>query len=215
MDHLAIICDGNRRWAKAHGLPVQAGHVQGALTIDNCCCWAIARGVQYLTVYIFSTENWKRSKDEVDGLMNLFRDYFGERLAWYLEQRVRVRFLGRKDRVPRDLRELMERLEQETASCDTMTLLACVDYGGRDEIVRAVEGGARTEDEISAAIAGDIPAPDAILRTGGECRLSNFLLWQSAYSELFFRDFMFPDLDETELDGILAEYERRNRRFGK
>lgn len=215
MNHLAIICDGNRRWARANGLPVQAGHVQGSLTIDTCCCWAISKGIEYLTVYIFSTENWKRSKDEVDGLMNLFREYFGQRLAWYQAQGVRVRFLGRKDRVPQDLRELMERMEQETADCSTMTLLACVDYGGRDEIVRAVERGARTENEITAAIAGDIPAPDAILRTGGERRLSNFLLWQSAYSELLFRDFMFPDLNENELDGVLAEYESRNRRFGK
>lgn len=215
MNHLAIICDGNRRWAKAYGLPPEAGHAQGLTAIERCCDWAIDRGVPYLTVYTFSTENWGREQIEVDNLMSLARHYFVERREWYMARGVRVRFAGRRDRMPADIVGSIAVLEGATAAGKALTLTICADYGGRDEIVRAVQAGARTEEEITAALAGDIPEPDAILRTGGEKRLSNFLLWQGAYAELLFSDTLFPALEGAELDGALEEFRRRKRNFGR
>ncbi len=214
MRHLAIICDGNRRWARANGLPAEAGHTQGITVIGRCCDWAIGAGVPYLTVYAFSTENWRRSKTELNHLHNLIRTYFESNKGWYVARGVRVCFRGRRDRVPADVVEVMEDMEAATAEGTALVLNICVDYGGRDEIARAVEAGAQTREELDAALMW-APEPDVILRTGGQMRLSGFLLWQCAYSELVFTDTMFPALEAGELDRVAAEFERRTRNYGR
>ena len=214
MKHLAIICDGNRRWAKASGLPLEAGHAQGLTAIERCCGWAIDRGVPVLTVFCFSTENWIRPEDQVDKLMALARGYFRGRLDWYVSKNIHVRFRGRRDRLPVDIVESMDVLESATAECSALSLNICVDYGGRDEIVQAIEAGARTEKELNAALSW-APEPDMILRTGGEKRLSGFMLWQCAYAELMFTDTLFPALEAAELDRAAAEFEHRTRNFGR
>lgn len=214
MRHLAIIADGNRRWAAAQGLPKEAGHAQGLNVIERCCEWAISRGVKMLTFYCFSTENWGRESGEVDHIMDLARWYFRERREWFVTRGIRVRFAGRRDRLAKDLVEDMETMEEETKQGDSLTLTICADYGGRDAITRAVQHGARTEQELDVALTGEVPTPDAILRTGGEMRLSNFLLWQAAYAELFFSRTFFPALEDAELDQVLNEYGERKRNYG-
>ena len=215
MRHLAIICDGNRRWAKANGLPPEAGHAQGLTAIERCCEWAVERGVPYLTMFCFSTENWGRETREVDHIMSLARWYFDQRREWYIARNIRVCFTGRRDRLAADIVASMAAMERDTAGGEALTITICCDYGGRDEIARAVQDGARTEDEITAALTAGVTEPDAILRTGGEMRLSNFLLWQSAYAELFFTKTLFPALEAAELDRALEEYNRRSRNFGR
>lgn len=214
MRHLAIIADGNRRWAAAQGLPKEAGHAQGLNVIEHCCEWAISRGVKMLTFYCFSTENWGRESGEVDHIMDLARWYFRERREWFVTRGIRVRFAGRRDRLAKDLVEDMETMEEETKQGDALTLTICADYGGRDAITRAVQHGARTEQELDVALTGEVPTPDAILRTGGEMRLSNFLLWQAAYAELFFSRTFFPALEDAELDEVLNEHGERKRNYG-
>lgn len=214
MKHLAIIADGNRRWAKAAGLPIRSGYLQGLVAIENCCDWCIANRVDYLTVFCFSTENWRRAAEEVNMLIGLGKWYFDDQLDWYVNRGIRVQFSGRRDRFAADLIETMERLETATAGGAELTLIVCLDYGGRDEIVRAIESGARTEEEINEYVTRLAPEPDVILRTGGDMRLSNFLLWQSAYSELLFTTTLFPDLNAVGLDHVMHEYKNRKRRFG-
>ena len=215
MKHLAIIADGNRRWAASQNLPKEAGHAQGLNVIERCCEWAISRDVKMLTIYCFSTENWGRESGEVDQIMDLARWYFQERREWFVIRGIRVRFAGRRDRLASDLVKSMSVMEDETRGCDALTLTICADYGGHDAIARAVQGGARTVRELDEALTAEIPTPDAILRTGGEMRLSNFLLWQAAYAELFFSSTFFPALEDTELDAVLDEYTDRKRNFGK
>ena len=215
MKHLAIIADGNRRWANANGLPIKLGYMQGLTAIERCCCWAKDNQIEYLTVYVFSTENWNRNQQEVDLLMNLARWYFDDKQEWYVANNIHVQFLGRRDRLAQDLVDGMARMEQSTMECDGLTLTVCVDYGGRDEIARAVAQGAKTEQEINAALTAKIPCPDAILRPGGEYRLSNFLLWQAAYAELLFTDKLFPDVDGHDLDELLVRYHMRKRNYGR
>ena len=215
MRHLAIICDGNRRWAKANGLPPEAGHAQGLTAIERCCEWAVERGVPYLTMFCFSTENWGRESREVDNIMDLARWYFDQRRDWYIARSIRVQFTGRRDRLAADIVDSMTVMERDTAGGEALTLTICADYGGRDEIARAVQDGARTEDEITAALTAGATEPDAILRTGGEMRLSNFLLWQGAYAELFFSGTLFPALEAAELDRVLEEFWSRQRNFGR
>lgn len=214
MRHLAIIADGNRRWAASQNLPKEAGHAQGLNVIERCCEWAISRDVKMLTVYCFSTENWGRESGEVDHIMDLARWYFRERREWFVTRGIRVRFAGRRDRLAKDLVEDMETMEEETKQGDALTLTICADYGGRDAITRAVQHGARTEQELDVALTGEVPTPDAILRTGGEMRLSNFLLWQAAYAELFFSRTFFPALEDAELDEVLNEHGERKRNYG-
>ena len=214
MRHLAIIADGNRRWAASQNLPKEAGHAQGLNVIEHCCEWAISRDVKMLTVYCFSTENWGRESGEVDHIMDLARWYFRERREWFVTCGIRVRFAGRRDRLAKDLVEDMETMEEETKQGDALTLTICADYGGRDAITRAVQHGARTEQELDVALTGEVPTPDAILRTGGEMRLSNFLLWQAAYAELFFSRTFFPALEDAELDEVLNEHGERKRNYG-
>ena len=212
--HMALIADGNRRWATANDLPWETGYLQGLTTIENCCEWAISRGVEYLTIYCFSTENWGRPENEVNQLMDFARWYFTEKLDWYVASNICVCFAGRKDRLASDLVEKLQKVEEATSDCKSLKLTICVDYGGRDEIVRAVAAGAKTEKEISEYLDIKAPDPEMIIRTGGEMRLSNFLLWQSAYAELFFTPIYFPALDANILDALVNEYDNRKRNFG-
>lgn len=215
MKHLAIIADGNRRWAVQNGLPREMGHAQGLQTIENTCLWAIDREIPYLTFFCFSTENWSRGKEEVSEIMNLARSYFQMQGEWYIQHSIKVQFAGRTDRLEHDLVSCMASLESDSSRCTDLTVTFCVDYGGRDEIARAAEAGARTVEDFQIALTAEFPEPDAVLRTGGQMRLSNFMLWQCAYAELFFSNVLFPDLDEGELDCVLAEYECRQRNFGR
>lgn len=215
MKHLAIIADGNRRWAVENGLPKEAGHAQGLVAIERICEWAIENHIPYLTFYCFSTENWGRAQSEVDHIMDLARFYFADRHDWYVDMGIHVRFSGRRDRLAQDIVDKCDVLERDTANGSALTLTICSDYGGRDEIARAVQSGARTEDEITLALTSEIPEPDLILRTGGRHRLSNFMLWQAAYAELYFSETLFPDLGTDELNHILDSYEHTIRNFGK
>lgn len=215
MEHIALIADGNRRWARENELPWETGYLQGLNAIERCCDWAISRSIKYLTIYCFSTENWGRPENEVNQLMDFARWYFGEKLDWYVTSNICVRFAGRKDRLALDLVEKLQKVEDATSNCKSLYLTICVDYGGRDEIVRAIATGAQTEEEISKCLDIKAPDPDMIVRTGGEMRLSNFLLWQSAYAELLFTPLYFPALDETVLDSFINEYEGRKRNFGR
>lgn len=212
--HIALIADGNRRWAASNDLPWETGYLQGLTTIERCCEWAIDRKVKYLTIYCFSTENWGRPENEVNQLMDFARWYFTEKIDWYVASDICVCFAGRKDRLAPDLVEKLRKVEDATSNCKFLKLTICVDYGGRDEIVRAVASGAKTEKEISECLDIKAPDPDMIVRTGGAMRLSNFLLWQSAYAELFFMSVYFPDLDDTILDSLINEYNNRKRNFG-
>lgn len=215
MKHLAIIADGNRRWEVKNNFPSGVGHAQGLTTIENICEWAIQRKVLYLTVFCFSTENWSREKYEIDHIMSLAREYFINAKDWYVARGIKVQFSGRRDRLPKDIVESMGTLESATINGKNLTLIICVDYGGRDEIARAIELGAKTVEDINNILCKEIPEPDMILRTGGQQRLSNFLLWQSAYAELMFSNTLFPDLEWDELDGMLLKYNNIQRNFGK
>lgn len=215
MMHLAIIADGNRRWARRNGLPADAGHAQGLTAIERCCDWAIDRAVETLTVFCFSTENRGRSDGEIAHILDLARLYCREKRDWYIARGIRVRFIGRVDFFPPDILESFRALERDTEGGQALELNICADYGGRDAIARAVAAGARTEAELDAAITAEIPTPDAILRTGGDMRLSNFLLWQAAYAELFFTVTLFPALEERELDLTAAAFDARRRNYGR
>lgn len=223
--HVAIILDGNGRWAKKRLLPRSAGHSAGARTVEDCCEWAWDLGIKYLTVYAFSTENWRRSDDEVAYLMNLLRDYMKNCLARSRKNNMRVRVIGDKSRLDEDLRASIEELENESASFTGLNFQVAINYGGRDEIVRAVKrivsensaetGDKITEDMISSYLdTADIPDPDLIIRTSGEQRISNFLLWQLAYSEFYFTDVLWPDFSKKELIKAIEYYDGRDRRFG-
>lgn len=214
LKHIALIADGNRRWAKENNLPWKAGYLQGLTTIEKCCEWAINKNIEFLTIYCFSTENWRRPEEEVNQLMDFARWYFIEKLDWYISSDISVCFAGRKDRLAEDLVSKLYKVEKATSNCKSLKLTICVDYGGRDEIVRAVARGAKTEQEISEYLDIKAPDPDMIVRTGGEMRLSNFLLWQSAYAELLFTNVYFPDLDNKNLDSFFEDYLNRKRNFG-
>ncbi|HXH89033.1 MAG TPA: polyprenyl diphosphate synthase [Gaiellaceae bacterium] len=220
---VAIIMDGNGRWADARGVPVAEGHRAGTRALRRTVEAAIDLGVRSLTVYAFSTENWSRSTKEVDDLMEIFGETIERELPDLAEQGVRSRFLGRRDRAPDSLRAQMDALEAETAGNDRLDLWIAFDYGGRAELVdaarRLVEDGLAPADVDEEAIAArlyrpELPDPDLLIRTSGELRLSNFLIWQSAYSELVFTETLWPDFGEAELREALGEYTSRQRRFG-
>ena len=220
---IAIIMDGNGRWARRRRLPVAAGHRAGTRALRRTVEAAIDLGVESLCVYAFSTENWSRPPDEVDALMGLFVETIERELPDLARQGVRVRFIGRRDRASEELRAKMAGLEAETAANDRLQLWIAFDYGGRDELVEAtrrmVEDGVEPRDVDENAIAArlyapEMPEPDLIIRTSGELRLSNFLLWQAAYAEFVFVETLWPDFGERELRRALAEYARRRRRFG-
>ena len=221
--HVAIIMDGNGRWAKKRGLPVAAGHRAGTKALRRTVEAAIDLGVESLTVYAFSTENWSRPPEEVDALMDIFGDTIDRELPDLARQGVRTRFIGRRDRAPERLRQKMAGLEDETAKNERLNLWIAFDYGGRAELVEAarrlVESGVdprEIDENVFAAnlYAPELPDPDLLIRTSGELRISNFLLWQLAYSELVFVDKLWPDFDERDLRDSLAEYASRRRRFG-
>ena len=225
--HVALILDGNGRWAKKRGLPRTMGHKEGCVTVEKTVEIAARMGIRYLTVYGFSTENWKRSSDEVGALMQLFRFYMVRLLKIASANNVRVKMIGDRTRFDRDIIEGINRLESETKDNTGLTFVIAVNYGGRDEIRRAAKrlahdcaAGKVDADQIDEATfasyldTADMPDPDLLIRPGGEQRISNFLLWQCAYSEFYFTDVLWPDFTGAELDKAIAEYRRRDRRFG-
>jgi undecaprenyl diphosphate synthase len=220
---VAIIMDGNSRWAAARGLPVEAGHREGTRALRRTVEAAIDLNITALAVYAFSTENWLRPPAEVDALMEIFGETIRRELPDLAKQGVRTRFIGRRDRVSDDLRRQMEELEDETASRDRLELWIAFDYGGRAELAgaakRIVEAGLSPEEideDVLAAhlYASDLPEPDLLIRTSGELRISNFLLWQLAYSELVFTERLWPDFGPDDLRAAVQEYAGRKRRFG-
>lgn len=213
LNHVAVIADGNGRWAEQRGLERSLGHEQGLNKVEDMMRWCVDLGIHTLSVYCFSWENWNRPKEEVDALFSMANRYF-ERYREFAANNIRVLISGTDKRVPPESIEKMERIQRETAHCDGLTLNLCCNYSGRMEIVDAVAKGARTEEEITAALYQDLPEPDLIIRTGGFQRLSNFLLWQSAYAEFYFTDVLWPDFSKEELHRALAAYQGRSRRFG-
>jgi undecaprenyl diphosphate synthase len=220
---VAIIMDGNSRWAAGKGLPVEAGHREGTRALRRTVEAAIDLNIRSLTVYAFSTENWLRPPSEVDSLMEIFGETIRRELPDLAEQGVRSRFIGRRDRVSAELRRQMEELEDETADRDRLELWIAFDYGGRAELAEAarkmVDAGLTSEEideDVLAAylFAPDMPEPDLLIRTSGELRISNFLLWQLAYAELVFTERLWPEFGEQDLRGAVAEYAGRKRRFG-
>jgi undecaprenyl diphosphate synthase len=220
---IAIIMDGNGRWAERRGLPVAEGHRAGTRALRRTVEAAIDLGVESLVVYAFSTENWARPVDEVADLMAIFGETIERELPDLAAQGVRTRFVGRRDRAPDSLRGQMERLERETASNRRLSLWIAFDYGGRAELVEAarrlvadgVEAGAVDDGALEARLyEPELADPDLVIRTSGEQRLSNFLLWQSAYSELVFVDDLWPDFGADQLRAAIADYAGRRRRFG-
>lgn len=226
--HLAIIMDGNRRWAKKRGLPSVAGHRQGAKTLEQVCRDAKDLGIEYLTLYAFSTENWQRSPDEVKALMSLLREYLKNGFSELQKNNVRIIFLGERNMLDRDIVEQMEKIEKETEKNSVFTLCLAISYGSRQEILHAVrcvaekvKKGDLSVSEIDETVfskflyTADIPDPDMVVRTSGEQRISNYLLWQIAYSELYFTDVLWPDFGREELVKIIQNYNTRERRYGK
>ncbi|MDO5545689.1 MAG: polyprenyl diphosphate synthase [Eubacteriales bacterium] len=224
--HIAIIMDGNGRWAKQRGLPRTAGHAAGAEAFRRIANYCRTLGVEYLTVYAFSTENWKRSADEVAGIMKLLRRYLEEALRDMEKNRVRFCFFGDLSKLSPDLQALCDRAQKQSEDYDVQVNF-CLNYGGRDEIVQAARRFARdvadgnrqpeelTEELLSTYLySADVPDPELIIRPSGEKRTSNFLLWQSAYSEYVFMNVLWPDFSSADLDAAIEEYHRRNRRFG-
>lgn len=217
---VGVIMDGNRRWAKSRSIPVFMGHAQGYQILKSLVDWAKDMSVQTVIAYAFSEENWNRTKEEVEYILDLFRTVLTTELADLMDKQVRVRFLGNLSRFPEDIQQLMKSVEEKTSQYVRFTLALAVSYGGREEIVRAVntqrqEGVACTVDTIAQHLyTTGLPDPDMIIRTSGEKRLSGFLLWQSSYSELFFTDTLWPDFSKEEFLGMIAEYHQRQRRFG-
>jgi len=225
--HVAIILDGNGRWARSKGMPRNYGHVQGAKTVETICEEAYKMGIQYLTVYAFSTENWSRPKDEVDALMKLLRNYMKTCLTTAKKNRMCVRVLGDKTGLDEDIRDRIAQLEESTRDNDGLHFQIALNYGGRDEIIRAVREVAEkaasgklgreeiTEDYFSNLLdTRGIPEPDLLIRTCNEQRISNFLLWQLAYTEFYFTSVAWPDFTKEELVKAVEAYNHRDRKYG-
>ncbi len=225
--HIAIILDGNGRWAKAKGMPRNYGHVQGSKNVERICEEAYKLGVKYLTVYAFSTENWSRPKEEVDALMKLLRNYMKTCLKTAEKNHMKIRVLGDKTGVDEDIRMRIDELEKATVNNDGLNFQIALNYGSRDEMVRAMKKmvtdcktGKLEVEDISEKVfetyldTHDIPDPDLLIRTSGELRLSNYLLWQLAYTEFYFTDVLWPDFTKKELEKAILHYNNRDRRFG-
>ena len=225
--HIAIILDGNGRWAKKKGMPRNFGHVQGSKNVEHICEEAYKLGVKYLTVYAFSTENWKRPQDEVEALMNLLRNYMKTCLKTAEKNRMRVRVLGDKTALDQDIQKRIAELEEATKNNDGLNFQIALNYGSRDEMLRAmklmsedVKAGKLDIKDINESLfesyldTHGIPDPDLMIRTSGEQRLSNYLLWQLAYSEFYFTDVLWPDFSKEELVKAIEYYNGRERRFG-
>ena len=220
LQHIAFIMDGNGRWAKKRGMPREYGHSVGSKTFERVVRYCGDIGIRTVTVYAFSTENWKRPEKEVQAIMGIFREYLATALKKAEDYRIHLMFLGDRSVFPENVRVLMDRLERETAH-HPLTLNIAINYGGRDEIVHAVntliaQGKTEiTEEDISANLyTAHCPPPDLIVRTGAEQRLSNFLLWQAAYADFYFCDTLWPDMDEEAVDAAVAAFYERKRRFG-
>ena len=225
--HIAIIMDGNGRWAAEKGLPRTEGHKQGAETVRLILDHAKERGVKYVTLFAFSSENWKRPKEEVQVLMDLFRKYMKEDVSELQKKKVRVSFIGDRTRFPEDMQERMNEVERETANYDDFHVILALSYGARDDMIAAIKRIAMdvmdrqymissiNEQVVNDALSTHgIPYPDLVIRTSGEQRLSNFLLWEIAYAELYFTPIYWPDFNEQDLDIAIEAYGRRTRRFG-
>ena len=223
--HIAIIMDGNGRWAKKRGMPRTAGHAVGAETFRRVATYCRDIGLDYLTVYAFSTENWKRPQEEVDAIMALLEQYLGEAIEKMAADRIRLKIFGDTSVLSSKLQALIARTDAISATLEGFQANVCLNYGGRDEIVRAarayaerVRNGADndlTEEAFSSLLdSSGIPDPELIIRPGGEQRLSNFLLWQAAYSEFFYTDTLWPDFGEKEINAAIAAFQQRNRRYG-
>ncbi len=222
--HIAIIMDGNGRWAKQKGWPRSQGHLAGMRVLEKMPKWCVDRGIKHLTVYAFSTENWKRPKKEVEFLMSKFKEYVDKNLNDFIKNDVRITVVGRRDNIPKDMLERIDRAENKTSKCRTFNLNIAFNYGGRDEIIRGIRHllskgkksvSSLTEDNFRDYLDHpEIPDPDMIIRTGKEIRLSNFLLWSSSYSELYFSNIMWPEFNQKELDKALRYFTKRSRRFG-
>lgn len=225
--HVAIILDGNGRWAKSKGMPRNYGHIRGAKNLEVICRDAYDMGIKYLTVYLFSTENWKRSKDEVDALMKLFRSYTKTCLKTARDNNMKVRVLGDPSALDQDLQDSLARLVEESKNNTGLNFQIAINYGSRDEIVRAVRRLAEdykngeferkdiTEEKLSSYLdTAEVPDPDLLIRTSGEQRLSNYLLWQLAYTEFYFTDIPWPAFNKQELAKAIEKYNHRDRRYG-
>lgn len=225
--HVAIILDGNGRWAKAKGMPRNYGHIQGAKTVEVICEEAYKMGIQYLTVYAFSTENWNRPKDEVEALMKLLRNYMKTCLKTAAKNRMCVRVIGDKSGLDEDIRTRIQELEEATKDNDGLHFQIAINYGGRDEMVRAMRQMAKqvkrgeleptdiTEEYFAQCLdTHGLPEPDLLIRTCNEQRISNFLLWQLAYTEFYFTPVPWPDFSKEELEKAIDAYNHRDRRYG-
>ncbi len=225
--HVAIILDGNGRWAKAKGMPRNYGHAQGSKNVERICEEAWRMGIKYLTVYAFSTENWSRPKDEVDALMKLLRNYMKTCLKTAAKNDMKIRVIGDITKLDEDIRNRIQELEEATKNNNGLNFQIAINYGSRDEIVRAVRNlaedvreGKVSPEEIDEACmesyldTHDIPDPDLLVRTSGEQRLSNYLLWQLAYTEFYFTEVPWPDFTKEELVKAIEQYNARDRRFG-
>lgn len=220
--HIAIIMDGNGRWAKERGKIRSFGHKEGLKSTKRLIQYASDRGLKYITLYAFSTENWKRSQEEVSYLMNLIHLHLRREMKFYVKNRIRVRFIGDLSRLAPSLREEMISVERDTSEFDGLTVFLAINYGGRDELRRAfqklIDSGKQepvTEADIEACLdTAGVPDPDLIIRTAGEQRLSNFLMWQSAYSEFWYSPKLWPDFGPEDFDEAVAAYFNRDRRFG-
>ncbi len=218
---IGIILDGNRRWAKERGLPTLEGHRRGFENLKSAARWVRDRHIPHLVVFAFSTENWKRSEEEVSYLMDIFRIAIDDSANELGKENIHVRFIGERERFAEDMQKGMREAEEKTKANTGMTLWVCLSYGARAEIASAAEALRGSDVPVSEEAlrahfwSAEMPDPDIIIRTGGAQRLSNFLLWQAAYSELFFLEPHWPDFDEKSLDEVLAEYVERERRMGK
>lgn len=226
--HLAVILDGNGRWAREKGMPRNYGHVQGAKTVEDMCEIVYNHGIEYFTVYAFSTENWNRPEDEVSTLMKLLRDYMKNCIKRATRNNMKVRVIGDKTRLAEDIQKSIADLEEATKDNTGLKFTIAINYGSRDEIRRAVQsigkdvqnGVVKPEEITEELIASKLdtqgmPDPDLMIRTSGEQRISNFLLWQLAYTEFYYTTVHWPDFNEIELEKALESYEGRNRRYGK
>jgi undecaprenyl diphosphate synthase len=225
--HVAIILDGNGRWAKSKGMPRTYGHIEGAKTVEKICEEAWKMGIKYLTVYAFSTENWKRSKEEVDALMKLLRNYMKNCLKTAEKNDMVVRVIGDKTGLDNDIQEQIDALEKASANNGGLNFQIAINYGSRDEIVRSVrkvmedvKAGKIEADQMDEAMfdsyldTAGVPSPDLLIRTSGEQRLSNFLMWQLAYTEFYFTDVPWPAFTKEDLEKAIEKYNSRDRRFG-
>ena len=225
--HVAFILDGNGRWAKAKGMPRNYGHVQGAKAVEQMLFDAGELGIEYVTVYAFSTENWNRPEAEVSALMALFKKYLKSEIKTCMKNNVRSRVIGERSRLPKDVLKVVEELEETTKDNTGLTFNIAINYGSRDEITRAVkkiaskvESGEISASDINEQMindnldTGSMPDPDLLIRTCGEQRVSNYLLWQLAYTEFYFTDICWPDFNKAELEKAIDAYNHRTRRFG-